>query len=194
MCKVKIGEVFRQNFSFPNWEDLDPRENFALIEKFERARISIRNNRTGESEGIWREQEWKKSEVRLVQRIKDKVVRFSRARLDLNHDGKIDLVYRMFDQECQAFDPDRPVQNVPRLLVMDETTGMFDSSYNRQFAWSYEVLLFQGRAHLSRFDYGDNGIDAALHIFDTVSGPRIEHIAIINIAVCEYEYVDQRGK
>jgi uncharacterized protein YecT (DUF1311 family) len=196
LCETQIAPAFRKNFSLPKWEALDPEANLAMIEKFLRARVPVRTDWIGKpEEQKWREKKWKEYEPGFLQRLKAGEIKFFRARFDLNHDGKQELVYRLIDRECPVDDPSRyHFPGNPQLMVMDEATGEFDPEYTKYLWDVYDVLLYQGRAHLTHFGSGDNRVNNALQIYDTVSGPGSGRFHIITRPVCGYEYLDQRGK
>jgi hypothetical protein len=196
LCEIRVAPEFGKDFTFPKWETLDAGANLEMIEKFIRARVSVRSDWIGKpEERSWREKKWKEYEPGLMQRLNEGVIRFSRARVDLNHNGETELVYRLIDRDCPVSDPAQyHFPTGPKLMVLDEATGEFDQEYTKHLYRAYDVLLHQGRAHLSHFGSGDDRVNTALQIYDTVSGPAIGRFATISRPVCAYEYIDQRGQ
>lgn len=188
-CERKIASEFRKDFSYPKWVELDPVANLDLIAEIIRSQVWAPDECKDQCAADYREQRWHDMKQELLERINNGKLTLSQARIDLNHNRELELVYRLEDSECPP-EESRPYKSLdrnPSLMVLNEVTRKFDSVFARYLRrGTYDVVLYQGRAHLTTGHGAAYSNEPA--IYDTVSGPGIGRFAVINEPVCKYEY------
>lgn len=189
-CELAIHPDFAKDFSFPKWEDIDPLANVELVAELVRSRASVAHDCTGECDAKWRELKWQEYRPKLLEGIQLGRIRFSRTSIDINHDGKKELVFRLMDIGCPPIGSDEPIYAFggnPALMVLDESSGKFDRDFNRPLALgSYDVILHLGRASLIDL----NRWDKKWELFESVSGPGVGRFHVLHRPVCEYQIID----
>ncbi len=189
-CELAIHPDFAKDFSFPKWESLDPLANIELVAELVRSLASVAHDCTGECDKNWRELQWQKYKPKLLEGARYGCIHFSRARLDINHDGRKELVFRLMGKDCPApsdgqlsYSNDRP-----NLVVLNEETGKFDRDFVRGLSLTpLDIVLHQGRVSFTYYDsYADRW-----HILESISGPGIKQFHIIHRPICEYKIMDK---
>lgn len=168
VCERKIHPDFAQYFSFPKWKEVDPAEHLEIIAQLIRAETS-RNALCADEQcqADWRERQWQKYKVGLLERMKAGQVQLSYARIrPERYSTKENLVYRLVDFPCSPINVDywnNP--QVPKLVVVDEKTERIDQHYADiwKLGAPYDVLLYDGVVFLTVWE-GDLPIRGNLRI------------------------------
>jgi len=149
VCERKIHPDFEKHFSFPKWNEVDPAEHLDLIALLIRAEAPTNARCTNQQcQADWREEQWQKYKVGLLERMKAGQVKLSYARIKLlRYVDKMSFVYRLVDFPCSPLDIDYwNYPCVPKLIVIDEKTGKIDRDYTTIFRlWGpCDALLYNG--------------------------------------------------
>lgn len=188
-CEIKIDPGFAKDFSYPKWEDIDPLTNINVVAELVRSHAIVASNCKGDCETNWREGYWQKLRQEIIDGIQDKRVRFSRAYIDLNNDGKMELVYRLVGRECPP--PGERwfgyLNGNPVLMVLDEATNQFDRDFAVELNLvRYDVLLHLGRAVLVSYDSYDDSWSA----YEPTFNPGREQFVVLPYPVCKYQILE----
>lgn len=191
-CELAIHPDFAKDFSFPKWEDLDPLANEALVAELVRSLASVAHDCKGECDANWREKKWQEYRPKLLEGIQLGRIRFSRAHIDINNDGKKELVFRLMDTGCPS--KGEPIYSYgnPSLMVLEEATGKFDRDFIKELRIGlYDPLLRRGRMNLVNFD----SFKDTWRVLEPTSSPGAKkgdetRFVVLPYPVCEYQIID----
>ena len=186
-CDLKVHPSMSHLFTLPNWEPLDPVEEFERVAKIYRASLGIGSAESHPEVLAFWSRKWHEMEPDVRRKAASGRLNVSRARFDpLNVPvywvpagrGK-PLVYRVDDLDCDPSDPDAPQPSSPLFGVFDESTGELDPRYRRLNVDRNRPVFFKrGYTYLSSWTGGDGSIDGNLDLIEP-TGIR---------ALCVYQY------
>lgn len=185
VCERKIAPEFAKDFSFPDWEPVEPKEHMDLIADYVRARAP-RNALCAEGDeqcqAKWREGKWQEYKTQLLERMKSGEVELSRAVIHIFNKER--AVYRLIDYPCSPYSEICWISpQVPKLFAADLKDGGFDKEFTSIAPRApADILLYKGGACISAWE----GRSPVL-----VSGTvRIERWSSI---ACMFEYIAKKG-
>lgn len=185
---IAIHPDFAKDFSYPKWESIDPLANIELIAEVVRSGEPFRYDCTGECDSDRREYQWQRTRPKLLNSIRHGCVHFSRARFDINHDGKKELVYRLRGNDCPSSNDSWPgyVDGMPGMMVLDEATEKFDRGFVNDLKWPSDVIFHLGRVSIVKYD----AFDDTWSVLESASSQGIPFVVFPN-PVCKYQITDQ---
>lgn len=198
VCTRKVHPDFGKDFALPKWENLDPAAHWDILEQVIRSRAAkVPTSCNEECKKTWQDKQWRENRPKLTEGIRQGLVKLDRARVDLNHDGKRELVYRLTEGDCKA----QPGAEHPgfaglaTLMVYDEARRQYDPRYAEYLTvWRFDALLYQGRSYLTMWD--DSVGPARVGLFDMYRNdnpsPDIhKDFAVSYLPFCEFRYEGQ---
>jgi hypothetical protein len=197
VCDQLVAPSMTDLFSLPEWEPLNALASFEWVEKVYRAqqsfnlpsRLSAWRSPPGEDPALRQkelehnERLWRERETEVRSKVASGQLRASRARIDIDHNGSRELVYRVDDSSCDPKDiawswaPASPV-----MAVFNETTQEVDFRFAYFFAFgsARPILYKNGYVYITEWRDGEN---LALH--DTIKQA---------FPICQYEHTPPRIK
>ncbi|HYC44898.1 MAG TPA: hypothetical protein VED01_05375 [Burkholderiales bacterium] len=193
VCERKIHGAFAREFSAPKWETLAPEAHLEIVAEVIRSRITVASDCVNGCAVAWREKQWREYRPDLMRKLRQQQVTLARVRLDLNHDGERELVYRLTEGTCEP-EPGRRASDAgfTTLMVYDEVRRTFRPDYAKYLRrWSYDILLWRGRAYLTLWD--DTYRSPSVVLFDTFRNenpaPEIHvEFGVKHLPLCEFRY------
>lgn len=154
--ELAIHPDFSKDFAFPKWEDLDPQANIALAAEAHRSWAVVAHDCKAKCDTEERERQWQLVRAQFLEAARQGCLRFSRARIDINHDGKKELVFRLVGNCSKPSASDALLSysdGLSRLMVMDEITGKFDRGFAFERSWLLsDVIIHQGRVSITKYE------------------------------------------
>jgi len=183
--ELAIHPDFAKDFAFPKWEDLDPQANIELVAEAHRSWAVVAHDCKAKCDTGERERQWQLVRAQFLEAARRGCLRFSRARVDINHDGKKELVFRLVGN-CPSQNTNDAVlsysDGLSRLMVLDEITEKFDRGFAFERSWLLsDVILHQGRASITKYE----SVQDTWRVMKSASSQGIP-IVIFPDPVCEY--------
>lgn len=157
-CEIPLDRRFSEFREVP-WEALDPGEHLDVVEEIVKRLLDrkillfdhfIFGNEIKAEDRARENQIWQRARPEIMAKIEAGEVGLGRARIDLNHDGAADTVYRFGRSRCEAPypEPHRSFYWTYHVLERDEP---FLSAEMRLHAQDpYDAFYHRGRIYFAR--------------------------------------------
>lgn len=180
VCGIRINPDF-EDFDVPDWEPMQAKDHVNLLKQLFWEQNIHKGGYTPKAVA----KEWKKYKFVLAEKISLGTVHLWKAQFDIDHDGKMDAVIKVADDQCNPVD-DFYWPTDPNLFVLVPNSNSLNPNFSSLRLFRFDAFLRTGRTYLTAWEGKSlDSEDATLYVFET-----FEVFGKLGFKqVCQYNYL-----
>jgi hypothetical protein len=189
-CEIPFDPRF-SDFREIRWESLDPGRHMDVIreinmKKHDRAAL-LRRWKWGPEDEAREAALWERLKPEVEAMIAAGEVGLGRTRMDLNHDGKLDTVYRYGRFRCDVRYPEPHQSFAWTYSVLQRDDPDLNWALRGRAGFPYFAFYFEGRVYLARLPAAQEGF----YVSEPTWVPQTHGLAMVT--VCVFDSIEPGG-